>query len=124
MTAAAIAASSAREMVLVIPMHAFWVYIVENVSEGGIRLIRNLALLHSFGGCHHQCRSNPANCLPYGQLRVRFWLELFWGALSTISIALYQQYISSCCPALERTPLNATTMFEVFEAHILLVSTF
>ena len=31
MTAAAIAASSAREMVLVIPMHAFWVYIVENV---------------------------------------------------------------------------------------------
>ena len=66
MTAAAIAASSAREMVLVIPMHAFWVYIVENVSEGGIRLIRNLALLHSFGGCHHQCRSNPANLLPYG----------------------------------------------------------
>ena len=30
-----------------------------------IRLIRCLALLHSFGGCH-QCRSNPANLLPYG----------------------------------------------------------
>ena len=33
--------------------------------EGGIRLIRCIALLHSFGGCH-QCRSNPANLLPYG----------------------------------------------------------
>jgi len=36
-----------------------------NPKEGGIRLIRCLALLHSFGGCH-QCRSSPANLLPYG----------------------------------------------------------
>jgi hypothetical protein len=35
------------------------------LGEGGKRLIRCLALLHSFGGCH-QCRSNPANLLPYG----------------------------------------------------------
>jgi hypothetical protein len=35
------------------------------LSEGGIHLIRCLALLHSFGGCH-QCRSNPANLLLYG----------------------------------------------------------
>ena len=35
------------------------------LSEGGIRLIRCLALLHSFEGSH-QCRSNFANLLPYG----------------------------------------------------------
>jgi len=37
----------------------------KRLSEGGIHLIRCLALLHSFGGCH-QCRSNPANFLLYG----------------------------------------------------------
>ena len=30
-----------------------------------MHLIQCHALLHSFGGCH-QCRSNPANLLPYG----------------------------------------------------------
>jgi hypothetical protein len=59
-----IAASSARGMVLVIPM-PFGLHSGKHLSEGGIRLIRCLALLHSFGGCH-QCRSNPANLLPYG----------------------------------------------------------
>ena len=37
----------------------------KRVSEGDIRLIRCIALLHSFGGCH-QCRTNPANLLPHG----------------------------------------------------------
>ena len=68
MTAAAIAASSALEMVFPTP----WLYPClldlhsgKRLSEGGVRLIRCLALLHSFGGCH-QCRPNPANLLPYG----------------------------------------------------------
>ena len=64
MIAAAIAASSAREMVLVIPM-PFGLHSGKHLSEGGKRLIRCLALLHSFGGCH-RCRSNPANLLSYG----------------------------------------------------------
>ena len=65
MTAAAIAASSAREeMVLVIPM-PFGFTQWKRLSEGGIRLIRCLALLYSFGACH-QCRFNPANLLVYG----------------------------------------------------------
>ena len=64
MTAADIAASSAREMVLVIPM-PLGLHSGKRLSEGGIHLIRCLALLHSFGGCH-QCRSNPANLLLYG----------------------------------------------------------
>ena len=63
MTAADIAASSAREMVLVIPM-PLGLHSGKRLSEGGIHLIRCLALLHSFGGCH-QCRSNPANLLGY-----------------------------------------------------------
>ena len=69
MTVDAIAASSAREMVLVIPMPFIWVYMHsgKRLSEGGIHLIRFLALLHSSGGCH-QCRSNPANLLLYGLL--------------------------------------------------------
>ena len=37
----------------------------KRLSEGGIHLIRCLALLYSFGG-RHQCRSNPANLLLYG----------------------------------------------------------
>ena len=37
----------------------------KHLSEGGIRLIWCLALFYSFGGCH-QCKSNPANLLPYG----------------------------------------------------------
>ena len=66
MTSAAIAASSAREMVLSIPMPFRFTYTSgKRLSEGGIRLIRYLALLHSFGDCH-QCRSNPANLLLYG----------------------------------------------------------
>jgi len=68
MTAAAIAASSAREMVLFIPLYPclLGLHSGKHLSEGGKRLIRCLALLHSFGGCH-QCRSNPANnLLPYG----------------------------------------------------------
>ena len=64
MTAAAIAASSARELVLVIPC-LLGLHSGKRSSEGGIHLIRCLALLHSCGGCH-QCRSNPANLLPYG----------------------------------------------------------
>ena len=64
MTAAAIAASSARELVLVIPC-LLGLHSGKRSSEGGIRLIRCLALLHSFRGCH-QCRSNPSNLLPYG----------------------------------------------------------
>jgi len=64
MTAAAIAASSAREeMVLVIPM-PFGFTQWKRLSEGGKRLIRCLALLYSFGGCH-QCKSNLANLLLY-----------------------------------------------------------
>ena len=64
MTAAAIAASSAREMVLVIPMPS-GLHSGTRLSEGGIHLIRCLALLHSFGVCH-RCRSNPVNLLLYG----------------------------------------------------------
>jgi hypothetical protein len=64
MTAAAIAASSARELVLVIPC-LLGLHSGKRSSEGGIHLIRCLALLHSFGGCH-QCSSNPANLLLYG----------------------------------------------------------
>jgi hypothetical protein len=60
MTAAAIAASSAREMVLVIPCLLGLHSSGKHLSEGGIHLVRCLALLHSFMGCH-QCRSNPAN---------------------------------------------------------------
>jgi len=64
MTAAVIAAS----------LHVRWCWLYpcllglhsgKRLSEGGIHLIRCLALLHSFGGCH-QCRSNPANLLLYG----------------------------------------------------------
>ena len=66
MTSAAIAASSAREMVLSIPMPFRFTYTSgKRLSEGGIRLIRCLALHHSFRGCH-QCRSNPTNFIPYG----------------------------------------------------------
>ena len=66
MTAAAIAASSARETVLVIPLYPciLGLHSGKRLSEGGIHLIRSLALLHSFGGCH-QCRSNPTNLLLY-----------------------------------------------------------
>jgi len=66
MTAAAIAASSAREMVLVCWLYPYLLGLLSgrHLSEGGIHLIRCLALL-SFGGCH-QCKSNHANLLPYG----------------------------------------------------------
>ena len=63
MTAASIGASSAREMVLVIRV-PFGLHSGKHLSEGGIRLIRCLAPLHSFGG--RWCRSNPSNLLPYG----------------------------------------------------------
>ena len=61
MVAAAIAASSAREMVLVIPMDS------RNeicFSKGGIHLILCLALICVFLNCH-QCRSNTANLVLY-----------------------------------------------------------
>jgi len=58
MIAAAIAASSAREMVLVIPM-PFGLHSGKHLSEGGKRLIRCLALLHSFGGCQKRLCCTP-----------------------------------------------------------------
>ena len=73
MTAAAKAANSAREMVLVIPM-PFGLHSGKHLSEGGKRLIRCLALLQSFGGCH-QFRSDPTNILPYG---LGFGWSCFW----------------------------------------------
>ena len=66
MTAAAIAASSAREMVLVIPM-PFGLHSGKHLSEGGKRLILCLALLRSFGGCQKR-----SCCTPFHEVGIAY----------------------------------------------------
>ena len=59
----------------------------KRLGEGGIHIIWCLALLHSFQGCH-QCKSNPANLLPYG---LCFGWSCFGGVLHQLRLVSANQ---------------------------------